>query len=160
MTSDCPHITGDENSSPGRVNEANVCPSCPSRIHTVPSVEARATRVPLLPTTQPSNTHGLENTFPVVWKVQTKEPSAQFREYRQPSCDPQRTLRWSGVTHGEEKTGPFVKNCHTCRETQESHTQVLQDFNIAWAQSSRFFTLTRKTTEESSAVTEYEYKQC
>lgn len=92
-TRERPHTTGDENSSPGRVNEASVCPSPASRIQAVPSVEAAATRgVPLLPTTEPSNTNGLEYTFPVVWKVQIKEPLAPSRQYRQPSCDPHKTL--------------------------------------------------------------------
>ena len=127
MTRERLHTTGDENSSPGRVKEASFCPSSPSRIHTAPSVDATATRVPVLPATEPSNTHGLEYTFPVVWKVQTKEPSAQFRQYSRPSCDPHRTLCWSGVTHGEEKTGPFVKNCQTCRE-EKRHTLKYDSF--------------------------------
>lgn len=118
ITRDCLHTTGDENNSPFRVKEASIRPSCPSRIHTAPSVEARPTRVPLLPTAEPSNTQGLEKTFPVVWKLQTREPSALFRQYKQPSCDPHRTRRWSAETHGEEKTGPFVRNSHICMEKQ------------------------------------------
>lgn len=117
-TRDRLHATGDENSSPFRLKEASMRPSRPSRIHTVPSVEARPTRVPRQPTAEPSNTQGLENTFPLVWKLQTREPSATFRQYRQPSCDPHRTCWWSAVTHGDEKTGPFVRNSHICMETQ------------------------------------------
>lgn len=115
-TRDRPHTTGDENNSPFRVKEASIRPSRPSRIHTVPSVEASPTRVPLLPTAEPSNTQGLEKTFPVVRKLHTREPSAPFRQYKQPSCDPHRTC--PAVTHGDEKTGPFVRNSHICMEAQ------------------------------------------
>lgn len=81
-------------------------------------MEATATSRPVPPTTEASNAHGLEYTFPVVVNVHSKEPSVRFRQYRQPSCDPHRTVRRSGLTHGEEKTGPFVRNCHTCREEE------------------------------------------
>lgn len=119
ITSDRLHATGDENSSPFRVKEASIRPSRPSRIHTVPSVEARPTRVPLQPAAEPSNTQGLEKTLPVVRKLQTREPPAKFRQYKQPSCDPHRTRPGgSAVTQGDEKTGPFVRNSHSCTETQ------------------------------------------
>lgn len=120
-----PHATGEENSSPDRVEEASVRPSRPSRTHTVPSVEARPTRVPRLPTAEPSSRQGLEKTFPVVRKLQTREPSLQFRQYKEPSCDPHRTCRWSGVTHGDEKTGPFVRNSHICMETETAFCIVV-----------------------------------
>lgn len=129
-TRERPHTTGDENSSPLRVVEASMRPSRASRTHTVPSVDARPTRVPHLPAAEPSNTQGLEKTFPVVRKLQAREPSAQFRQYKEPSCDPHRTCRRSGVTHGEENTGPFVRNSHICMEMeiiQKKRTYIFQN---------------------------------
>ncbi|TNN40022.1 hypothetical protein EYF80_049820 [Liparis tanakae] len=98
-----------ENSSPGSRSEASRRPERPSRTPTVPSVEARTTRVPPRPTTEPSSTQGLEYTFPGARKAQTGAPSARLRRRSRPSCDPHSTPWWSGVTRGDEKTGPSLK---------------------------------------------------
>lgn len=130
-----PHTIGEEKSSPGKKKEAFSAPCSPSSTHRVPSVEATATRV-LAPQGVPSKTKGLEYTLPVVWKRQSNDPLAGLMQYTEQSWDPQKTAWQAGdndnvvqpsyapdlgpgsadgdseVRHGDEKTGPSVRNSH------------------------------------------------